>query len=173
MISIKEYLILMSLMLSGVVAHASRLADTGDITIHISCRSVMSISEGPFLIDIYKTPNNTKIAYTLLHAFSKTDSDSIFMDNKTTVAYDSLLNKIVNTSTTELENKEANKNRHHTDGTMVAFTIISGLENRKLYFDTPEPSSNPLVYEFLIKTIALYRDTKNNNFLDIRKTGGY
>jgi len=122
--------------------------------------------------DLQKDSLSTKFE-SLLRNYAICDKDSLLLDRKMVASYDSLLNHVNNAGVSELENTEANKNRHLLDGVFFGFTIISPTGSKKAQAQSPEALSHPLLYELLTKTCALYRDIKNNNFLDKRKTFGY
>jgi hypothetical protein len=88
--------------------------------------------------------------------------DSLLLDKEKVESYDSLLNWFIRASITELENQEANKDRHLLDGVYFIFTIVSKSGSRKAYANSPDVSSHPLIYELLTKTFDIYRDTNNS-----------
>jgi hypothetical protein len=101
------------------------------------------------------------------------NKDSVIVGVNKDTSYTSLLNKISNTTTDSLENKEANKNRIVFDGTFFEFNIKSGKDDRTLEVHSPSPQSHPILYKLLTQTIDLYRRIKVNEFLSKNRTDGY
>ena len=99
--------------------------------------------------------------------------DSIVFKPSANRHYTNLINEINTASTEQLENKEANKKRIVVDGTLFRIKIQSASGSRIIYANSPRENSHPLLTKFINKTMDIYRDEKQNTFLDKRKTSGY
>ena len=110
---------------------------------------------------------------SLREQYSYYSKDSIILKPEKNIAYSNLLQEIFVTSTEKLENKEGNKNRFSLDGTIFKFHLLSSAENRIIYAHSLREKSHPLLYQLLSETLNVYRQTKNNQFLDKRRTSGY
>lgn len=110
---------------------------------------------------------------SLTKLYSYYRKDSILLDVKTNISYNNLLNKIVRSTREELENKVGNKNRVTLDGTSFRFNVITSNQDKFIYANSPRETSHPLLYQLISETLNIYRQTKNNMFLDKRITNGY
>lgn len=88
--------------------------------------------------------------------------------------YEKLLHTLFNSSKTELENKEKNKDRIVLDGTSMSFTfLMNEVEINKVQAQSLTVSSHPLLYNYVDSSLELYRQKKKNNFLSKARTSGY
>ncbi len=87
--------------------------------------------------------------------------------------FDNLLNIIFSSSNDLLENKLANQNRLMLDGTQVKFILTDNDKSRTIYAYSPCKTSHPLLTTLIRETMNIYRQTKNNNFLNTQRTSGY
>jgi len=107
------------------------------------------------------------------------DKDSLLLDRQNVASYDGLLNRINLADTAELENRPHGRSRNLgddrpvLDGEDFEFTINAISGTKKVQAHSPDPSWKPLLYSLLTETLSIYRDTKNNTFLDKQKTFGY
>lgn len=99
--------------------------------------------------------------------------DSVRIANSDNTNFVMLIDQIFNTSTDSLENTEQNKNKITLDGISVSFTFTDGNVVRKVYSSTPQLNSYPLLYKLLTTSSNIYRQKKENNFLDSRSLFGY
>ena len=102
--------------------------------------------------------------------FSK---DSLVFKPSKNIHYTKLLNKIYTASTEQLENNEANKNLILLDGTSFKIKMHSASRRRIIYVNSPRKDRYPWINELIEKTLHLYREEKQNAFLDKGKTNGY
>ncbi len=59
------------------------------------------------------------------------------------------------------------------DGTSFKIKMQSASESRVIYVGSPRKDTHPLINELIGKTLHLYREDKQNTFLDKSKTLGY
>lgn len=105
--------------------------------------------------------------------YSFYSKDSISVPVSDVNSYIELLKKINKTGNMELTNSSANAARNQREGPLFEFRIISPKESRVVYAQYPTASTNPLLYQLITESLKLYRDKKQNNFLDKKRTNGY
>lgn len=143
-----------------------------DSTYIILSKSLLSAME-------FNTKNDTlmnlyKRFDSLIKANTVYSMDSISINYNQFIPYDKLLTKLFNSTPTELENKENNKNRMVLDGTSMEFKFSQNDSIKYTVFaHSPTKLSHPLLYDYLNSTLEIYRKLKNNNIFDKQKTSGY
>ena len=125
------------------------------------------------------TPQNDTVSFyleqidSINQVYTKYGVDSLQFNKTENKEFDSLLNAILSSSSEILENKSVSKNNVVLDGTLIRFKITNDQTSRVIYAYSPSSTTYPLLNKLITQTLDLYRQTKNNDFLSIRKTGGY
>lgn len=97
------------------------------------------------------------------------DTDSLIVLNAKNEDYFNLIQEVLNAPTEILENK----NHAVLDGTWMNFKLTNNGIERTVYAHSPTLTSNPILYKLITETTALYRKTKQNDFLNKSRTYGY
>lgn len=101
------------------------------------------------------------------------DRDSVKIAVRQDVAYNNLLQCIVNASTEDLLQTQQNKNRILLDGVHLGFVIITASGKKAVGVKGPSESSHPLLYSLLAETMKIGRDHKLGPFVHKKNFGDY
>jgi hypothetical protein len=125
-------------------------------------------SKNDTLMKLFKEMNLVIMSYT---AYSV---DSLYIPYQQFPAYKKLLNDIFNSSVAVLENIENNKGRIILDGTRMEFTLWKDeISILNAYAHSPSTLSHPLLYQYLVQTLGIYRQKKASTLLTKNRTSGY
>jgi hypothetical protein len=100
--------------------------------------------------------------------------DSVYVSYKQFPAYKKLLNNVSTSSSATLQNVENNKNRIILDGTSMHFNLLQDDSSvLDAYAHSPSTTSHPLLYQYLVQTLGIYRQKKTSTLLTKNRTSGY
>jgi hypothetical protein len=150
----------------------------------VSMNTLKSDSTYKIVLNCINRLNSDPKNNTLMNYFKKVDSaikantvyriDSVYVTYNQFPKYKKLLNDLFSSSLIKLENRENNKNRIILDGTQMEFMF---LQNDSTLFTahahSPTKLSHPLLFDYLITTLGIYRKEKLNTSLTKERTSGY
>ena len=105
------------------------------------------------------------------YTFYSVDSIAFSINEK--IEFSSLLDSIFNCPKEGLEKRTINKNRIALDGMKFRFIINNSHEQKVIYIHNPDATSSPMLWQLVHESLDVYRNTKRNNFLTVKRTYGY
>lgn len=110
---------------------------------------------------------------SIIQAYSIYSQDSILIERKKNMNFDSLISTIMSSKSGDLVNDSFNKNRLMFDGTIIKFELRDNQQYRIVYAHSPTVKSHPLLGRLIIEIMNIYRMEKHNGFLNTIQTNGY
>ncbi|MFI5451143.1 hypothetical protein ACHMWN_03210 [Pedobacter sp. UC225_61] len=98
-------------------------------------------------------------------SYSYYRKDSLIFKRKVNREFDILLDSVFSSSTEKLENKTPNVTRLVLDGHSVNFIINKGKISRKIYTQSPDLESHPLLTKLQQGVMIEYKKRRNRDFI--------